>query len=138
MSDRQFRLFADLAIIGTVIVIALIVLSPSGSFLAGGERGQHLSQQQTWVVHAVLFAGLGIVIGVRIAAAGRSVLVIAALVVALLLLTVLGALAEAAQLQVDSRSASYGDWVSDTIGAAAGLWIGAVIARPLMLLITRR
>ena len=138
MTQRQFTLLADLAILGAAVTIAFVVLSPSGSILAGGERGQHLSQQQTWIVHGLLFAGLGFTLAVRLAAAGRSGATLAKLVVALLLLASVGALAEAAQLRIDTRSASYGDWVADTVGAALGLWIGGITAHPLMLLLTRR
>lgn len=137
MTQQQFRLLADLAIVGALITIALIVLSPSGSLLAGGEAGRALSQQQTWIVHSLLFGGVGFLIAVRLAHGDRGTAALLVLVVALLLLSALGALAEIAQLQIDSRSASYGDWVGDTIGSAIGLWLGALTARPLMLAITR-
>ena len=136
MTERQFRLLADLAILVAAIAIAVIVLSPSGSFWAGGERGRHLSHQQTWILHGLLFASLGFVIAVRLAATGRTATTMTKLMIALLLLTLLGGLAELAQLQIHSRSASYGDWIGDTIGAGIGLWIGALVAHPLMLLVT--
>ena len=138
MTERQFRLLTDLAILGAAITIALIVLSPSGSVLAGGERGRELSQAQTWIIHGLMFGGLGFVIALRVACTGRSLATLAKIIVAMLLLALLGALVEAMQLRVDTRSASYGDWMGDTIGAAIGLWIGAVFARPLMLRLTRR
>jgi hypothetical protein len=138
MTERQFRLLTDLAILSTAIAIALIVLSPSGSVLAGGDWGRRLSQAQTWVVHGLMFGGLGFVIALRVASSGRSLATLAKIIVAMLLLALLGGLVEAAQLGVDTRSASYGDWMGDTIGAAMGLWIGAGSARPLLLRLTHR
>ena len=138
MTERQFKLLADAAIVATLIAIALIVLSPSGSLLAGGAIGQRLTQQETWLVHGTLFAGLGFVLAVRVAYGDRGTMTLVVLVVALLLLSLLGGLAEVAQLQIDSRSANYGDWVGDSIGSAVGLWTGALTARPLMLALTRR
>lgn len=138
MTERQFRLLTDLAILSAAITIALIVLSPSGSVPAGGEWGRRLSQTQTWMVHGLMFGGLGFVIALRVASGVRSLATLAKIIVAMLLLALLGALIEAAQLRVDTRSASYGDWMGDTIGAAIGLWIGAMSARPLLLRLTRR
>jgi len=138
MTEHQFKLLADIAILGAVIAIALIVLSPSGSTLAGGERGRELSQAQTWVVHGLMFGGLGFVLAVRIAANGAGAGTLARITFALLLLALLGGVVEAAQLRVDSRSASYGDWVGDVVGSAIGLWLGSMLGRPLMLLMTRR
>ena len=137
MTERHFNWLADLAIVAAVVAIAVIVLSPSGSIWAGGDVGRHLSQQETWIVHGVLFVALGFPIAVRLTAASRTVATLAKLTLALLLLALLGGLAESAQTEIASRSASYGDWAADTIGAAFGLWLGAVIARPLMLLVVR-
>ena len=137
MTERHFHWLADLAILASIITIIVIVLSPSGSFWAGGDLGRHLSQQQTWFVHGALFTGLGFFIAVRFAAAGPTTAMLARLTLALLLLTLLGGIVEAAQLRVASRSASYGDWAGDTIGAALGIWLGAIIARPLMLAVIR-
>ncbi len=137
MTERHFNWLADLAIIAAVAAITVIVLSPSGSIWAGGNVGRHLSQQQTWIVHGVLFLGLGFLVAVRLAAADRTAATFAKLTLALVLLALLGGLAESAQTEIASRSASYGDWGADTIGAAFGLWLGAIIARPLMLLVVR-
>lgn len=137
MTERHFNWLADLAIVAAVVVIAVIVLSPSGSIWAGGSVGRHLSSQETWIVHGVLFVGLGFLVAVRLTAADRTTATYAKLTLALVLLALLGGLAESAQLEIASRSASYGDWAADTIGAAFGLWLGAMIARPLMLRITR-
>jgi len=43
MTERHFHWLTDLAILASII----IVLSPFGSFWAGGDLGRHLSQQQT-------------------------------------------------------------------------------------------
>jgi VanZ family protein len=86
-------------------------------------------------VHGVLFLSLGFLIAVRIAAADRITAIFAKLTLALVLLVLLGGLAESAQMGIASRSASYGDWTADTIGAAFGLWLGSIIARSLMLLV---
>ena len=137
MTERHFNWLADLAIVAAVIAITIIVVSPSGSIWAGGDFGRHLSQQQTWIVHGVLFLGLGFLVAVRFAAADRTTATFGKLTLALVLLPLLGGLAESAQLEIPSRSASYGDWAADTIGAAFGLWLGAMIARPLMLLVVR-
>ena len=138
MTEHQFKLLADIAILGAVIAIALIVVRPAGSTLAGGERGREGSHAQTWAVHGLMFGGLGFVLAVRIAANGAGAGTLARITFALLLLALLGGVVEAAQLRVDSRSASYGDWVGDVVGSAIGLWLGSMLGRPLMLLMTRR
>lgn len=137
MTERRFNWLTDLAIVAAVVAIAVIVLSPSGSIWAGGSFGRHLSPQETWIVHGLLFVGLGALVALRLAAGDRSTATIVRLTLALVLLALLGALAESAQVQIASRSASYGDWAADTIGAAFGLWLGAITARPLMLRLSR-
>jgi len=138
VSERQYRWLLVLAIVVTFVAMLVIVLSPSGSTGAGGEWGRGLSREQSWVIHAVMFGGWGLLISLWMATDDEGGLGLARLALAAIVLAIVGALFEAAQTHVESRSASTGDWVSDMLGGALGLAGGAIAGQPVMSMVTRR
>jgi VanZ family protein len=90
----------------------LIVTSLPGSALppfaplAGADK----------VVHAAMYAALGVLVARAIAQEGRRIFVVPLAVIALL-----AALDEWHQLWIPGRSADARDWMADVAGAAAGL-----------------
>lgn len=127
MSRSQVQGVANVALISAVAGIAIAVLFPSTSVGDIDDRMQSISEHQSWAIHAVLFAGLGMTVSFRLAAALPSRLTPAWLAAAALLIVIYATAGELAQLQVVGRSAAFGDWAADLIGALFGLTIAAAL-----------
>ena len=136
MTRSQVATLSTFAVVALLAAIVLIVLSPSGSLFAGGERFRHLRQEESWLIHAAMFGAFGAAIGTRLAAPLPSLLRPGWVLAVLVTIAVFAAVSELAQLEVPSRGASLGDWVADMTGAAAGLWIAARVAPPVIEVIT--
>jgi VanZ family protein len=74
-----------------------------------------------WLVHCCIYAALGVLIARAWALGGQPPRRLAWLA---LLISVFAALDEVHQLFIPGRDAEVLDWLSDTVGAAAGLIVG--------------
>ncbi len=89
--------------------------------LPGRDIPVSIKHPVDWIGHAGLYFGLGFLLA-RVAVlrgwALRTVVVVGVLV------SVAGALDELHQLFIPGRDAEVGDWLSDSVGGAAGLVVG--------------
>lgn len=138
MSRQQLTLAANLALIAVVIGTLAVVLLPADSLGDPAGPIRSISERESWVVHALLFALLGSVVGLRLAAAVPPLLGQLWLLVAAALITAFATTGEIAQLQIEGRNAALGDLVADLIGASLGLAVAVRLGPLAVELITRR
>ncbi len=118
MSDGQGRGWAAVAV---WVAIQLTLTSLHGSSIPVS-----LPHPLDWFGHAGLYAGLALLIARVGAFHGWKW---QRLILAGALISLGGALDELHQLFIPGRAAEVGDWMSDTIGAAVGLTVGAQLMR---------
>lgn len=132
MSRSQLELITSVGLFCVVAGILIAVLLPAGSLGASDGRLRSLSEEQSWIVHGILFTTLGLAVGLRLAAAGAHRITANGLLAAALLIVGFATLSEIAQLQVDGRNAAIGDWMADLIGTAVGLTLAASLGPPII------
>jgi len=111
---------------GWAAVVVWIAIQLTLTSLPGAAIPVSIGHPVDWIGHGGLYGGLGVLIA-RVAwmrGWPSKRLVIAALIISLG-----GALDEAHQYFIPGRDMEFGDWVSDTLGAIAGLAVGAWLMR---------
>ena len=121
-------MISNAALLAVVFGILVVVLLPAGSLGSPDGPIRSLSEHQSWGVHATLFAALGVVVGIRLAAPIPSLLTPVWLLVAVVAIGLLATVTELAQLQVEGRNAALGDWLADLSGTMFGLALAVGIA----------
>ena len=137
MSRHQLELTANVALIAVVVVTLVVVLAPATSLGDPDGLIRSISAQQSWLVHAALFAVLGMTAGLRLATPHPSLLTSGWLLIAALLISAFATTGELAQVQVDGRSASVGDWTADLVGTSLGLAVAVRLSPSAIDWITR-
>jgi VanZ family protein len=121
MSRTHVEHLSNLMVVAMFALILVAVLLPASSLGGQESRLRSLSEQESWVVHAALFTGLGGTIGFRLVTAGRTGVAASWVLAAVVLIATFATLTEMAQLGVDGRNAALGDWIADLLGMTAGL-----------------
>jgi VanZ family protein len=134
MSRHQLIAICNVALLGVVAGILVVVLLPAD--LLGSPDGpvRSLSERQSWFIHGSLFAMLGLVAGTRLAAPVPAWFTAGWLLVLAVAIVCLATGTELAQTQIEGRQPSLGDWMADLTGALCGVAIAigfgpGVIAR---------
>lgn len=121
MSRTHVEHLSNLMVVAMFALILVAVLLPASSL--GGQEGRlrSLTEEESWVVHGALFAGLGGTIGFRLVTAGRDGVAASWVLAAAVVIAAFATLTEVAQLGVNGRTAAIGDWIADLLGMTAGL-----------------
>jgi VanZ family protein len=106
---------------GWVAVALWLALQVTLTSLPGKAIPIGLPHPLDWAGHFCLYGGLGVLVARAAALRGWP---LRRLVWMGLLLSVWAALDELHQLFIPGRSAEVGDWLSDTLGASLGLFVG--------------
>jgi VanZ family protein len=105
-----------LAVVGGVAIQLLVTSLP------GRDVPISVGHPWDWLIHAGMYGGLGFLIVRAATLSGWARLHLVWLGLAL---SAYGALDEVHQMFIAGREASLSDWVFDTFGVAAGLFIGS-------------
>lgn len=123
MSAQRIRTLCVATMIVAVGAIGLATLAPHvGEAVTAG-------QFTLWSGHFLLFATLGVPIGLAYMTTRRSRLWLVQLV---LLVALFAAADELAQNFVDGRVVDLQDWVADALGGAVGVGLGSLAGRYLI------
>ena len=130
MPRSQIETLTSAALLCVIAGILVAVLLPATSLGDEGSALRSLSQEESWVVHAMLFSALGLTVGLRLAAADPRRTTTNWVVASVVLIAAFATATEVAQLGAEGRTPSVGDWIADLIGMAIGLTIAARYGPP--------
>lgn len=132
MSRPQLEFATSLLLFSVIAGILIAVLLPADALGGNDGRLRHISERESWVIHAALFTALGGAVGLRLAAPDPSKLTANWLLTATTLIVAFATVSEIAQMQVNGRNAGIGDWIADMIGMALGLTVAGAIGPPVL------
>ena len=138
MSHERLTLAVNIALLLLIVGILVIVLLPGDALGSANGRIRSVSERESWLIHATLFATLAGTAGLRLVSPLPSLLTVRGLLVTVLLIAILATTTEFAQLQVSGRNATMADLLADLTGMTIGLAVAITIGPLIVARITRR
>lgn len=132
MARSRLELLTNAALLCVIAGILVALLLPARELGDSDGRLRTMSEVRSWFAHGLLFTVLGLVVGLQLAAPDPSRLTRGWVLAAVVAIVTFAAGSEFAQLAVEGRNATFGDWVADLVGMTLGLAAAATIGPPLI------